>query len=178
MAPYPTVTEKPFVTTPKGAIQTPIPLRLSAAPQQQYAAAAAKLELPADVHWFDIEFNKVDIIKDMALDKREVYAQIYLSPSPYFDAFEEKMNIRHWTALDHKHAGLNLLQRDDRLIVASILPSTPAAKIPRWRTRIRGAWLLEVDGKKVHTKVDVFEALVSMREEGRQECKLMLAHPK
>jgi hypothetical protein len=177
-APNPMVTATPLKPTPKKAIQSPIPLRLSAAPQQQqFAAAVAKLEIPADHRWFDVEFNKIDIIKDMALDKKEVFAQVYLSPSPYFDAFEELMNIRHWTTLDHKTAGLNLLQRDDRLVVGSILSSTPAAKIPRWRSRIRRAWLLMVDGKEVHSKADVFEALACIRDEGRQDCKLLLAHP-
>ena len=177
-APYPMVTDKPLQETPKGAKQNLIPLRLSAAPQQQqYAAAAATLQLPKDFSWFDTEFNKVDIIKDMALNKKETFAQIYLSPLPYFDAFEEMMNIRHWNTLDHKCAGLNLLSRDDRPIVGAIQPSTPAAKIPRWRSRIRGAWLLEVDGKAVHSKTDIFEILAKMKDEGREDCKLLFAHP-
>jgi hypothetical protein len=137
VAHYPTLPNKPLQSTPKGAKQQPIPLRLSAAQtQHQFAATAALLELPADLHWYDIEFNKVDIIKDMALDKKETFAQIYLSPSSYFDAFEEKFNIRHCTTLDHKCAGMTLIQRDDRLIVGAIVPSTPAAKIQRWRSRI------------------------------------------
>ena len=113
----------------------------------------------------------------MALDKKETFAQIYLSPSPYFDAFEEKFNLRHWTTLDHKCAGLTLIQRGDRLIVGGIVPSTPAAKIPRWRTRVRGAWLIEINGTPVKTREDVVTALVGLKEEGREECKILLAHP-
>ena len=178
VAHYPTLPNKPLQSTPKGAKQQPIPLRLSAAPtQHQFASTAALLKLPADLHWYDIEFNKVDIIKDMALDKKETFAQIYLSPSPYFDAFEEKINIRHWTTLDHKCAGMTLIQQDDRLILGGIIPSTPAAKILRWRSRVRGAWLLEVNGIRVKTIEDVYAALARLKEEGRDECKILLAHP-
>ena len=75
------MTNKPLQCIPKGAKQQPIPLRLSAAlPQQKYVAAAAMLELHTDFHWYDIEFNKVDIIKDMGLDKTETFTQMYLSP--------------------------------------------------------------------------------------------------
>lgn len=63
----------------------------------------------------------------MELDKDEAFAQVYLSPSPYFNAFEEEIDIRTWGPNEHHTAVLVIIQRDDSLILADKLKSTPAA---------------------------------------------------
>jgi hypothetical protein len=68
----------------------------------------------------------------MDLDKEETFAQVYLSPSPYFEAFEEEIDIRTWSPNDHHTAGFMIIQRDNSLILADILKSTPAARINKW----------------------------------------------
>jgi hypothetical protein len=72
-------------------------------------------------------------------------AQIYMSPTPYNDAFEEELDLRKINFTLHRTAGMSFIPQDTRLILASMVPSTPGARIPRWRTRLRGAWLLSVD---------------------------------
>ena len=92
-------------------------------------------------------------------------------------SFEEKINLTRWTKNDHHTAGLSLIEQDGRLILASILPSTPAAKIDKWRSRCRGAWLMEVCGVPVHTTKEVERILTTNKELGRKEATITLAHP-
>jgi hypothetical protein len=71
------------------------------------AAAAAKVAGPYFNTAIDATVNKLDIIKDMDLDldldREEAVAQVYLSPSPYFKAFEEEVDIQTWTSQDHHY---------------------------------------------------------------------------
>jgi C-terminal processing protease CtpA/Prc len=113
----------------------------------------------------------------MRLDHGETFAQVYLSPSAYHEAFEEEIDIRRWTNIDHHTAGLTLIQKDGRLVLASIVKSTPAAKIPRWRTRCRGAWVMEVNGMPVQMTQDVERALKLAKLRGDEKCSITLAHP-
>jgi hypothetical protein len=57
--------------------------------------------------------HKLDIIQEMCLVKDETFAQIYLSPSPYCEAFEETLNIWKWSLRDHQTAGLVFQQKGD-----------------------------------------------------------------
>ncbi len=65
-------------------------------------------------------------------------------PNPYFESFEEVVDIIRFDLNKHWTAGLCLTTTGGRLFLGSISPSTPAAKIPRWCTRIKGAWLIRV----------------------------------
>jgi hypothetical protein len=78
-------------------------------------------------------------------------AQIYLSPTQCNDAFEEELELRKLNISCHCAAGMIFLPQDDQLILASMAPSTPDARVPRWHTRLRGAWLLSVNSTLVHT---------------------------
>jgi hypothetical protein len=67
---------------------------------------------------------------------------IYMSSDTYFDAFEQPIDLRKFDLAKHATAGLSLYSSDGRVYLASMSPGTPAAKIPDWRTRVRGAWLI------------------------------------
>jgi hypothetical protein len=93
-APWPPMQEKVPKAVPKAAIQSPIPIRLTEAPTPRIeAASAAKLAGPYHNTALHFEVNRLDIIKDMNLDKEDAFVQVYLSPSPYFEAFEEEIDI-------------------------------------------------------------------------------------
>jgi hypothetical protein len=47
-------------------------------------------------------------------------AQIYMSPTPYNDAFEEELDLRTLDISRHCAAGMIFLPQDDRLILASM----------------------------------------------------------
>jgi hypothetical protein len=104
-------------------------------------------------------------------------AMIYLSPNPYFDAFEETIDIRRFDLSKHRLAGLCLTEHDGRLFLGGISPSTPAAKIPRWHTQIKGAWLIKV-GTAVITSIDeVHEAFPQHVISGNDSVTLLFSHP-
>jgi hypothetical protein len=67
--------------------------------------------------------NRLNITEDMQLDK-----------DPYFKAFEEEINLGLWTTNDRHTAGLVLIGKNNRLVLADILKSTPAARIDKWRS--------------------------------------------
>ena len=66
---------------------------------------------------------------------------------------------------------------DGRLVLRSIVPRSPAAKIPAWRTRIRGAWLRKVGPDVVTTVPEVVQALEKCRDAGASKCRLTFSHP-
>jgi hypothetical protein len=154
----------------KKPINTPLPICLTEAPTRtEVNARAAKMECPTKGY---------GIIEEMKLDKEEVFAQIYLSPSPYHEAFEEEIDIRKWSSTnDHQTAGFSIIKNQDRLILANILRSTPAARIDKWRSRCRGAWIMEVNGIPVHEIDDVADILYKCKSSGYKSVSILMSHP-
>jgi hypothetical protein len=84
---------------------------------------------------------------------------IYMSPDPYFDAFEHPMDLRKVDLTKHATAGLNLYETDGRIYLALMSPGTTAAKIPDWRTRIRGAWLIKIGELVIFSRTEQLRKL-------------------
>lgn len=176
-APWPPLHSKEPTKLPTQAIQTCIPIRLTEAPIARIeAATAAKLASPYHNSAITYQVNRLNIIQDMDLDREETFAQVYLSPSPYFEAFEEEIDIRNWTSNDHHTAGMVLVESNDRLILLDILKSTPAARIDKWRSRCRGATLMEVEGMPVRSPRDVNKVLLNLKGRNFKKCRITLAH--
>ena len=57
-----------------------------------------------------------------------------MSPDPYFEAFEEKLNVQHVNLKKHHTAGLELYESLGRVFLRSMKPSTATAKILEWHT--------------------------------------------
>jgi hypothetical protein len=53
-----------------------------------------------------------------------------MSPSPYNDAFKEELDLQRFNFTQHQVADMSLIQQSNQLILASIVPSTPGAKVP------------------------------------------------
>jgi hypothetical protein len=104
-------------------------------------------------------------------------AQIYLSPKPYNDAFEEELDLCKFNMSHHRAAGMMFLPQDNRLILASMTPSTPGARIPHWCTRLRGAWLISVNGTPVHTITETHQVFHDLYLNNAASCVLLFAHP-
>jgi hypothetical protein len=174
-APYPSIPTKKPTATPTMALNSFLPLRLSETPTTT-AARAAKVENPYEDTILHPRYHKLDIIQEMNLDRDDTFAQIYISPSPYCEAFEETLDLRKWTPRDHQTAGLVLQQKGDRLILISIDKSTPASRIPRWRSRCRGAWIMEINGIPVSSSLDVITTLNNCKRRHQEQCKITLSH--
>ena len=56
------------------------------------------------------------------------------------------------------------------------MPSTPAAKIRAWRTRIKGAWLIKVNDMKVSTIEEVSAIFKDLATSKAPSCTLLLSH--
>jgi hypothetical protein len=104
-------------------------------------------------------------------------AQVYISPSPYNDAFKEVLDLRKFNIDKHRAAGMSFIWQDSRLILGAMVPSTPGARVPRWRTRIKGAWLISVDNTPVLSVTDVQDVFRRLYADGATSCTLLFSHP-
>jgi hypothetical protein len=107
----------------------------------------------------------------------EAMDMIYMSPDPYHDSFDELLDLRRCDLDRHPTAGLSLIEQNGRIILAKIQPGTPAAKIPRWRTRIRGAWLIKIGSHIIHSLADARTAFSTLHASGLTHVSLLFAHP-
>jgi hypothetical protein len=119
----------------------PLPLRETAIPRP-IAAAAARVQTMA--------LDAALIVLVYGVGKDDM-AMVYMSPDPFFDAFEEDLDLRKWSFDKHCTAGLSLLLHNGRLYLGGMAPGTPGAKVDRWRVNLRGAWLNKIGTTVVST---------------------------
>ena len=110
------------------AASIPIPEDDSNSSKRGFAAAAAKVDRTVVYNTVLSEFNIGK--KDMAM--------VYLSLNPYHEAFEEQLDLKRFSFNKHPTTGICLTHHDGHMLLAEMSPSTPAAKIPRWRSRLCG----------------------------------------
>jgi len=104
-------------------------------------------------------------------------ALIYMSPDPYHEAFEEIMDIHRFDFNCYRTAGLCLAHTDGRLILGGMAPSTPAAKIPRWRSRLKGTWLIKIGDHTVSTIAQAQQVFAQLNVDGVSSVTLLFSHP-
>ncbi len=103
-------------------------------------------------------------------------AMIYMSPNPYGRTFEKEIDLRKWDLTRHRTTGMRLLEKDGRLILASINADTPATCIERWHTHLHGAWLVSIKGNPVSTIAEV-EAVFTCPHMRPHPCTFVFSHP-
>jgi hypothetical protein len=103
--------------------------------------------------------------------------QVYFSPLAYANAFEEILDMTRYYATKFPVGGLRFPTIDNRLILDHTSPETPCTKIRNWRSRLKHAWLISIDGTPVDTVEDVNSALHSAFVAGRPTCVLLFSHP-
>ncbi len=153
---------------------TPLPLRVTDTPSQNIIAARA-----ARVHSTNTATNKKQLAADVVAEYLigvDDMAMVYVSPDPFQSAFEEELDLRKFDLSHHRTAGLCFFEKDDRLFLASMAPSTPGARIPRWRTRIRGAWLITINGTSVSSIADVQGVFQQLSVSDARSCTLLFSH--
>ncbi len=107
---------------------------------------------------------------------RKDMAMIYLSPDPYYDAFEHSLDLCKFDIATHATAGLSLLESSGRLHLATMSPSTPAAKMKDWQTHMKGAWLIKIGDVNVSTIKEAKSAFQSIHDSGSTSTTLLFAH--
>jgi hypothetical protein len=155
---------------PPASLFAPLPLRSTAQPTQFTAAAARVTAVPSSGS------TALDIVTEFLIGSHDM-AMIYMSPDPYGRTFKKEIDLRKWDLTKHRTAGMRFLEKDGRLVLASINASTPAARIKRWRTHIHGAWLVSIDGTPVTTIAEAAAAFARPRTHSLP-CTLVFSHPK
>jgi hypothetical protein len=167
----------------------PLPLRETAGPYRPLTATAAIVRtidytntscspLPA-CSVFGARAWKpspLDILSEYLIGKRNM-ATIYLSPNLYFEAFNEMVDLCKFDLSKHCTAGLCLAQLDNPLFLGGIVPSTPAVRIPRWRSCLKGAWLIKIGNSMVSTIADAQAAFAKAHDSGLPSITLLFSHP-
>jgi len=150
---------------------TPLPLRETALPRP-IAAAAARVWSNPDAP----PLTASDIVSEFNIGQNDMKL-MYMSPDPYHEAFEEVLDLRRFDLSRHQTAGLCLPHVNGRLFLGGMAPSTPAAKIPRWRSRIKGAWLIKIGDTVVSSISDAQQAFAALAQNGVTSVTLLFSHP-
>jgi hypothetical protein len=154
---------------PPFSLLAPLPLRLMATPNI-IAASAARVQVPDNGKTLVL-----DIVTEYLIRPHDM-AMIYMSLDPYGCAFEQEIDLRKWDLTKHRTAGMCLLEKNGRLLLASIDAGTPAARINHWRTHMWGAWLVSINGTTVRTIADV-EWVLARLTMNTHPCVLVFSHP-
>ncbi len=100
-----------------------------------------------------------------------------MSSNPYGHLFEAALDLRKWDYTKHRTAGLRLFTKSGQLLLATMDPSNPRAKVDKWQTQLRGAWLISIDGNEVSTITAAQEAFAWLLETSHHTCTLIFSHP-
>ncbi len=118
-----------------------------------------------------------EVVSDCLIGPGDM-AMVYISPDPFYGAFEEELDLRKFDFAKHCTAGLCFVEKDQRLLLASMDPSTPGARISWWRTRICGVWLIEIDGTCIFTITDAQDVFRRLATANALGCTLPFLHSK
>jgi hypothetical protein len=178
IAPFPPLATKKPSPLPKLTTIIPLPLRAST-PPTAYAAAAARSTFDDDL----IMPNSTppakrlehEMIMQNGISHKDV-EMVYLSPLPYNNAFEEVLDLRRYNPTISPTAGIICEEKSSQLFLRKMQKSTPATKIQAWRSRLRGARILEVNDTPVATSDKLAQALLRLKDKGAKSCIILLAH--
>jgi hypothetical protein len=166
-------------------LQLPLSLQCTALPSPVTAATACTVLPPVedveDDDTLPLQCQRAHVIASEIASAYNVdsscMAMVYMSPSPYHDAFDEVMDIQRCDFTKCPTAGMSLLEQNGWLILAHMSPGTPGAKIPRWCTWLCGAWLIKVDDKTVTMIDDARKVFGTLLDNGATSAHLLFAHP-
>jgi hypothetical protein len=136
----------PTCNPPSGKFLVPLPCTLALLlPLRETLAAHHPLTATAaQTHAFDKfphgaamaaqirSASPSDIVTEYLIGKQDM-ATIYMSPDPYYKAFEEVIDLCKFDLYNHRTASLCLAHSDKRLFLGGMAPGTPGAKILCWR---------------------------------------------
>lgn len=154
---------------PVRAKQLPLPLRLTSPPEHAspVSARAAHSKVGKSLDH--------EIISQHEISNKDLQ-MVYLSPHAFKNSFEEVLDLRKYTSSMSPTAGLLCKESNGRLYFRDAEPSTPAAKIRAWRSRLRGAWLIQVNDTPVSTMTDLRSVMSSLLDSKSKHCTLLMAH--
>jgi hypothetical protein len=170
---------KQKLAIPDECTYLPLPLRhIDSTPHRHHpvSARAARVQTPAGTPRKQCRPCAINVMTMFDVGACNM-AMIYMSPDPYFEAFEQPIDFWKFDPGKHPTMGLSLYEASGRLYLATMSPSTPAAKIPDWCAQIRGACLIKVNDFLVTTVEDVKNAFAELHTKGTYTATLLFAHP-
>jgi len=168
--------EKKLPKLPFFATSHPLPLRLTETPPSVAARAASIATVDPYLGTTLQTFGKDgQAVEDYHITRRD-WAQIYVSPHAYHDGFDIELNLLRYKKEDPT-AGMRFRIVNGRLILDRIEKSTIAAKIPRWRSRLRNAWLRRIGDVEVSSVADVKKEMAKVLKSNAPSCWLTFSHP-
>lgn len=115
-----------------------LPLRISAEPK---SARSRMSKISKEKRWARVQDpyqgTAIDgsaerrAISNTGISKRDV-CLVYFLRDPFHSEFEEKLNLCRYTAYRKKHGEMTLDNKDDRLTLKDVVPSSLAARIVAW----------------------------------------------
>jgi hypothetical protein len=177
VAHYPSISD-PFSALPNTAPERMhhLPLRLSPEPHHPNMATHSIAWSPHSGTCMAPNDNNTTTSLLYGVSTADI-AQVYMSLTPYNDASEEELDLRKVDFSKHLTAGMTFFPQDNRLILISMALSTPGARVPCWRTRLRSAWLLSVNGHPVQILTNVHKAFDDLSLNPQPSCTILFAHP-
>jgi hypothetical protein len=149
-------------------------------PEAQQGPKISTNKLPHNLHGVTAHTKAmlaVELVLEYLITKHGI-APIYILPCPFFDACKEVIELCKFNLSKHKMASLCLAHMVGQLFIGGIAPSTPGAKIPHWRTQIKGAWLIKVGDDTVSTINNAQKAFQCLLDIGTPLAVLLFSHPK
>ncbi len=147
---------------------------------QPIAAKAALIVVHTDsapTPWLAWCPKAIDIMTAFEISKTNM-AMIYMSPNPYFTAFEQLLDLRKFDLDKHPTAGLSLHEHAGRLHLATTSPGIPAVKIKDWHSCVKGAWLVQIGDTPITTVTSTKDAFTTARLTNALLVTLLFAQPK
>jgi hypothetical protein len=87
------------------------------------------------------------------------------------------LDLRWYDPTISPTAGIVCEEKSSQLFLRELQRSTPTAKLRAWRSRLRGAQILEVEGTPTSTTDNLARAfLLALKNNGAQKCTILMAH--
>jgi hypothetical protein len=177
--PQPPLPSKAPPTLPLHACHLPLPLRISSPPSTFTARAATTSANipPFTVQTSDVPTKRLEHEMIMVHDvSQKDVEMVYLSPSPFLDAFEETIDLRKADFTKFPTAGLECESVNGKLYLRAMTPSSPAAKIRAWRSRLRNAHLIAINDTMISSLEELTNAFLLLGTSGARKCTMLLEH--
>jgi hypothetical protein len=158
---------------PPLALYAPLPLRITDSPSIVTAKAACTKLQPKPLSCKELS---AEVVSQYLIGPWDM-EMIYMSADPYGHSFEASLDLHKCDLRTHHTAGLRFLTKNGCLLLANMDPGTPGAKVDKWRTHLRGAWLTLIAGTPVHTIADTQAAFASLSGTNVLDCTLVFSHP-
>ncbi len=144
----------------------PLPLWETALPCP-FAAAAARVQAPTSAASM--------IVLEFGIGKEDM-AAVYMSLDPFYEAFEKELDLCKWSFDRHCTAGLSLLLHNGHLYLGRMTPSSPGAKVDKWRIHLCGTWLIRIGSSTVSTIAEAQTIFKALYDSGTSLVTLLFSH--